>query len=434
MLDIKGIIRKNLLLKMTSLNAVVIVIRLIVSLFIQRLLAVTLGEAGIAKIGQLRNLMQILTSTASLGTFNGIVKYVSQHETEHKRLGRLFSSAFLLGAIGSIVSALVLFFSAGYISEELFGSDQFEDVIKCLALIPPIIGLNRIFYGLINGLSDYKKFAKIELGTYLISAALLLIFLYYFSLKGVLFSIILTPLISFVVIIIFFTKKIKAHIKRHTLGMDLSFVRPLLAFTLMSFISTVLLNYIELDIRTTITNRINIDEAGYWTAMNFISKNYMVFSSSLFTLYVIPKFAKIHSGSDFKTEVLHIYKTLLPLFGIGMILVFLFRNIIVDIIYPDFEGLKELFKWQLLGDFIRLATLVISHQFLAKRMVVTFIITELISLGLFYVFAKHFVDIHGAEGVVMAHFYRYIIYFFVVIFATWLFFNNQKGKPDIQAS
>lgn len=426
MLDIKGIIKRNLLLKMTSLNAVVIIIRLIVSLFIQRLLAVTLGEAGIAKIGQLRNLMQILTSTASLGTFNGIVKYVSQHETEKPTLSRLFSSAFILGAIGSITSALVLFFNAHYISEQLFGNSNFVDLIKCLALIPPIIGLNRIFYGLINGLSDYKKFAKIELGTYLISAILLLVFLHFYSLKGVLFSIILTPLISFIVIIIFFTKKIKTHIKTSQLNLDMTFVKPLLAFTLMSFISTVLLNYIELDIRTTITNRINIDEAGYWTAMNFISKNYMVFSSSLFTLYVIPKFARIHKGSDFMTEVLHIYKTLLPLFGIGMILVFLFRNIIVDIIYPDFEGLRQLFKWQLLGDFIRLATLVISHQFLAKRMVITFVITELISLGLFYVLAKYYVDTYGAEGVVMAHFYRYIIYFFVVIFATWLFFKRRK--------
>ncbi|MBO6632779.1 MAG: oligosaccharide flippase family protein, partial [Psychroserpens sp.] len=88
----------------------------------------------------------ILTSTSSLGTFNGVVKYVSQHETEGNRLGRLFSSAFILGAIGAIASALILFFSAGYISEELFGSDEFVDIIKCLALIPPIIGLNRIFY------------------------------------------------------------------------------------------------------------------------------------------------------------------------------------------------------------------------------------------------------------------------------------------------
>lgn len=426
MINIKGIIKRNLLLKMTSLNAVVIIIRLVISLFVQRLLAVTLGEAGIAKIGQLRNLVQILTSTASLGTFNGVVKYVSEYENDNKQLAKLFSTAFIFGAIGSMLSAVILFFNAEYISIRLFGSTTYTDLIKCLAILPPVIGLNRILYGLINGLSDYKKHAKIELVGYVLSTILLLIFLYYFNLKGVLFSIILTPIISFLVILSLFFDKLKTHIKRRDLTIDLSYAKPLLAFTLMSFISTVLLNYIELDIRTTITDRINIEEAGYWTAMNFISKNYMVFSSSIFTLYVIPKFAKINTGSAFKKEVLYIYKTLLPLFGIGMIAVYVFRNLIISIIYPNFEGLDELFKWQLLGDFVRLATLVISYQFLAKKMVWSFVITELISLGLFYGLSKYYVNLYGAEGVVMAHFYRFIIYFFVVIFAVWVYYRKRK--------
>ncbi|WP_204346400.1 O-antigen translocase [Psychroserpens algicola] len=411
---------------MTSLNAVVIIIRLIISIFVQRLLAVTLGEAGIAKIGQLRNLVQMLTSTSSLGIFNGIVKYVSENENDTKQLSKLFSSAFLFGAIGSIISGVVLFFNADYISVRLFGDAAFVNLIKCLSLLPPVIGLNRILYGLINGLSDYKKHAKIELGAYILSVVLLLIFLYYFNLKGVLFAIILSPLISFVVVLFIFFDKLKAHIKLQELSADFSFAKPLLAFTLMSFISTVLLNYIELDVRTTITDRINIEEAGYWTAMNFISKNYMVFSSSIFTLYVIPKFAKINTGSAFKKEVLYIYKTLLPLFGLGMLLVYVFRHLIIDIIYPNFEGLSELFKWQLLGDFVRLATLVISYQFLAKKMVWSFVITELISLGLFYGLSKYYVDIYGAEGVVMAHLYRYIIYFIIVIIAVWYYFKRNK--------
>ncbi|TXD83392.1 O-antigen translocase [Subsaximicrobium wynnwilliamsii] len=413
---------------MTSFNAVVIVIRLVISFFIMRFLAVTLGEAGIAKIGSLRNVVQILTSTSSLGTFNGIVKYVSENEQDQNRISKLFSAVFIFGVIGSVLSGAILFFSATYLSVNLFGDDSYVTLIRCLAFLPPIIGLNRIFYGVINGLSDYKKYAKIELVSYLFSAALLLIFLYSFSLKGVLFSIILTPILSFAVILMFFYKRLRSYIHLNELSFDLSFAKPLLAFTLMSFISSVLINYIELDIRTTITNRINISEAGYWTAINYLSKNYMVFSSSIFTLYVIPKFAKIHTGVAFKKEVFHIYKTILPLFGLGMLLVYLFRNVIIQLVFPGFDGLEPLFKWQLLGDFVRLATLVISYQFLAKKMVWSFVVTELISLGLFYGLSKYLVDIYGAEGVVMAHFYRYAIYFFIVIFAVWNYFKNQDKK------
>ena len=63
---------------MTSLNAVVIGIRLVVSLFIQRLLAEMVGEVGISKIGQLRNLTSLLTSLSTGGIFNGVTKYVSE--------------------------------------------------------------------------------------------------------------------------------------------------------------------------------------------------------------------------------------------------------------------------------------------------------------------------------------------------------------------
>ena len=77
--------------------------------------------------------------------------------------------------------------------------------------------------------------------------------------------------------------------------------------------------------------------------------------------------------------------------------------------------MEPLFKWQLLGDFIRLCALVLAYQFLAKKLVKSFVITELISLVLFYVLTKVFIVTYGTEGVVIAHFVRYVIYLIVVI-------------------
>ena len=78
--------------------------------------------------------------------------------------------------------------------------------------------------------------------------------------------------------------------------------------------------------------------------------------------------------------------------------------------------MKPLFKWQLLGDFVKIGSIIIAHQFLAKKMVKQFILTELMSLMLFYTFSVYFVKTLGAEGIVLAHFIRYVIYFFVVVF------------------
>ncbi|TDI77804.1 MAG: O-antigen translocase [Bacteroidetes bacterium] len=419
-------IRENLLLKMTSLNAGVIGIRLVISLFIQRLLAELVGEAGIAKIGQLRNLSQLLTSFSSVGIFSGIVKYVAEYKEDKEQLQKLFSTSFVFAVLGSTITCAALLIWANPISNALFGSSEFVYLIRLLAIVIPFISIQRIFNGVVNGLSQYKKFAKIDLLGYLLSAVLTVIFLLQYNIDGALVAIAITPVIQLLVLLFIFIKVLKEYISFSNISFKAPMAKGLLAFSLMSFFSTVLLNYVEIDIRTMITNQISEEDAGVWTAMTFISRNYMVFSTAIFSLYVLPKFASIYTKHGFIKELGKIYKTLLPIFGIGMILVYFLREYVIMIIYPDFTGMAPLFKWQLLGDFVRLASLVLANQFLAKRLVRSFIFTELLSLALFYGFAYYFVDIYGIEGITIAHFVRYVIYFGIVFALVMFNFKRKK--------
>jgi PST family polysaccharide transporter len=175
-----------------------------------------------------------------------------------------------------------------------------------------------------------------------------------------------------------------------------------------------------------IRNQITEADSGIWTAMTFISKNYMVFSASIFTLYVVPKFAIIHTKKAFTLELKIIYKTILPLFGVGMLLVYFLRDYVILIIYPDFTAMAPLFKWQLTGDFVRLATLVLGHQFIAKKMMKNFIFSEIISLALFYFLSHYLIKDYGVEGVVMAHLVRSIIMFGIIYYLVIRYFRKQN--------
>lgn len=418
----------NLVLKITSLNAVVITVRLIISIFIQRLLAVTVGEAGIATIGQVRNLIGMITSTSTLGTFSGVVKYVAEFKDDHRELTKLFSTTGLYLIIGSSITSLILFVGANQFSIYFFSSEAYRYVFKILAAVVPFIAVNRTFNAIVNGFTEYKKYAKIELISYLISSVALLLGLFYYELDGVIIAIVLAPVIQLCIVLLVFFKRLSQIVDLTNLNLSWVYGNKLMAFTLMSFVSTFLLNFVELDIRTLIAGELNVNEAGYWTAVNFISKNYMVFASGLFTLYVLPRFSRIDNSEDFKNELIQIYKTILPIFALGMIVVYLTRNLIISIIYPDFLGMEPLFKWQLLGDFVRLGALVLAHQFIAKRLVKSFIITEIVSLGLFYFLTKYFIDQFGTEGVVIAHFVRYIIYFVVVVAFVIAYYNRNPKK------
>lgn len=405
-------------------------IRLVFALFIQRLIASMLGASGVAIIGQLQSITQLMTSVSSFGIFNGVVKYVAEFKEDKEQLQKLFSTTFVFTSVISILSSITFLLFATQISQYLFDTPDLAYIMKIMAVVIPFISMQRIFDGVINGLSEYKKFAKIELIAYFLSSALTVLFLLQFHLDGVLISLALTPIIKLGVLLYIFYKTLREYVQFKKIKFKLFMPKELLAFTIMSFFSTVLLSFVEIDIRSMITDKITLDDAGIWTGMTNISKNYMVFSNSILTLYVLPKFASIHNRSDFYKELVSIYKTLLPLFGVGMLLVYLFRDYVIMIIYPEFYEMAPLFKWQLVGDFIRLASIVLSYQFVAKRMVKSFIVTELLSLGLFYGFAYYFTDIYGVEGVVMAHAVRIFIYFIVVFLLVRTYFERKEKKTS----
>ena len=277
-------------------------------------------------------------------------------------------------------------------------------------------------------MSHYKNFAKIELLTYLISSTLIIWFLYKYNLEGVLIAIVIVPLVQVLVMFLLIVKVLREYVQFSKIKFKIPFAKSLLAFSLMSLVSTILLNILEADIRGLIESKIGSTSADVWTGMTTLSKNYMVFSGALFTLYVIPKFSGIYKKNDFVKEVSNIYKTLLPLFAVGMLLIYFGRQLFIDYIFVDYTEMEPLFKWQLLGDFIRLASLVLAHQFFAKKMVGNFIFSEILSLGLFYVLAYYLSADYGVEGVVIAHLIRYVIYFFVVFYLVFRYFKKpQKG-------
>ena len=421
-------IKGNTLLKMTSLNAPVILIRQFISLFIRRVIAENFGESGIFLQGQLRSLIQLLTSFTSLGIFNGIVKYISEYKEDQKQLAALFSTTFMFTLIGSTISALVLLLWHDSLSTYLFGTNRYAYLIQLIAILVPTISLQRVFNGVINGLSRYKKFAKIDLLSYLISSSLIIYFLLNNNFDGVLISIAITPAIQLGTLLWVFAKVLMQYLKFKDVYFKAPLAKFFVAFSLMSFFSTVILSTVEIEIRNMILRRISESDAGIWSAMLDLSKNYMAFSTILFTMYVIPKFALVLGRRSFLREMGHVYKTILPIFGLGMIGVYVFRDFIIALIFPGFDAMSALFQWQLMGDFVRLISMVISYYFIAKKLVYHFVFTEILSVGLFYLFAHYFINLYGVEGVVIGHFIRYCVYLIVVLGLVWQFIHKQEKQ------
>ena len=389
----------------------VVGVRLLISLVVQNLLAQFTGQAGIAKVGQIRNLSEILSSLSSLGVFNGIVKYVSEYKSDEVGLKKLFSTVYVLSLLATFILSLALFFGATQLSVWLFFSEDFRFVFQLLAVTSPFIAMNRIFYGVISGLKAYKVNSKIEIIWYSLASILLLFCLYSHNIEGVLFAIAITPIIQFLITLLLFGKTLNEYVKFMKLNFETPMFKVLLGYTLISFVATVCSNLVDIDFRTLISEKLSENEAGIWTAMSSISKIYMQFLIAIFSLYILPKYAEINSSFGFRSELKSIYKSLLPLVVLGMLIVYFLREFIILTIYNEaFLSMTLLFKWQLLADFMRFIANVMSFKFLAKKQISYFIYTQLLGLLLYHVLGHHLIETYKTEGVVMGLFVSNLIY------------------------
>ena len=416
-MKLPSFLKNNLILKITSLNSLVVGTRLLISLIVQNLLAQYTGQSGIAKVGQIRNFTNILTSVSSLGVFNGVVKYVSEYKDNEKGLIKLFSTVYVISTITTIILSVVIFTYAKNLSSWLFLSEDYYLVFHILSMIVPFIAMNRIFNGIISGLSAYKVHAKIEVVWYSIASFLLIFSLYNYNIEGVLIAIAITPIIQFFVLVFIFGKTLNEYMKFSKLSFRFPMLKVLLGFTLISFTATVCSNFVEINFRNLISDKISENEAGIWTAMSSISKIYMQFLITIFSIYILPKYAKIHFSYAFKKEIKNIYKTLLPLVIVGMLIVYFFREILILLIYnDDFLGMKVLFKWQLLADLVRFIANILSFKFLAKNQVKYFVTTQLIGLVTYCICGHLLINHFFVEGLVIALLLSNIIYFILVLY------------------
>lgn len=183
----------------------------------------------------------------------------------------------------------------------------------------------------------------------------------------------------------------------------------------MALFSSILTPIVYIFIRKLIIASQSIEAAGYYEAMSRISSFYMMFISTLVSLYYLPELSKTVSLQENKSLVRQFYKTIFPVFSIGLIVIYFLKDIVILVLFTkDFSAVSNLFFWQLLGDFFRAAALILAIQFFAKKLVRPYFITEIISFIILIISSYLGVQYFGTEGAVMAYAVTYFLYFVVM--------------------
>jgi PST family polysaccharide transporter len=387
-----------------------------IGLVTSKLLAVFVGPSGMALVGNLRNFMTSVESISTLGFQNGIVKYVAELKEEKPRLQKLLSTIFTSLVGVAILLSGVLFFFAAFWNQEIFGTNyQYKSVFKALALALPWY-VNSIFLiSVLNGLGSFKRVIWINsIGNaigLLVSIALILEYRTF----GALLAIVVSPALLFFVSFYFVNKEIDVFKSISRGNFDFAIIKNLSSYSLMALVSSVLGPLVFLAIRNNIIQTLGYNQAGYWETMTRISNYYILFVSTILTVYFLPKLAVAKDNRETKSVFWSFYTGIMPVFILGIIVIYFARFFIVKLLFTqEFLPMTSLFLWQLIGDVLKVASLILGYQFFAKKLTVAFIFTELLSLSITYFSSIFLVSIYGLEGIVMAHTLTYFVYLIVL--------------------
>lgn len=410
-------INEKVLLKVASLNTVLVFIKMLAGFITTKAIAVFIGAEGMAFIGNLRNFLSATQSFSTLGLYSGLVKFIGEFKNVVIELSKVLSTAFYAGFLASIISSLCCYYNAQVINDFLFSSDyNYAYIIKVMAIALPFYSLNIFTFSILNGFSKFRMLLVVNIVGQIFGASITVFLIWQNRIDGALLSVVITEsLLFFITLVgIINQRSLMPLIKVKSISYD--FVKGFSSHSVMALFSAILLPLVALFIRSYLIDNVGIKDAGYWEAMNRISKYYLLFITSLLSLYILPRFSEINSIEEFRKEILNFYKTIIPVFTIVLIVIYLLRSVIVSLILTDdFKPVEDLFFWQLFGDLIKVLATVIALQFLAKKMFWHYIITEAFLIITLYLTSVYLIDIFSLKGAVIAHFVTYLLYYAIIL-------------------
>ena len=418
-------IRESELTTVTLLNTIGIVVRLVTALFSAKILALFVGASGMAYMGNLRNTLASLEAFSSFGLTNGIVQYVAAHR-ENKAKVALFANTllrFMLGVL--LVISLCLFFGRSQLDYYLFqGGFSMPQLFICLAFAFPLQVINGIWLAFLTGLAQFKKVIYLNMIGNVSGVALTLFLVYNQGLGGALYAMILSPVLLFFISLFW----VKQMLQLKWQPFDFSLIKPLFSYAVMALFSAVVSPLCMLWIRKLLMQETGVELAGIWEGIQRISGIYMLFITTLAFTYFLPKLAQTQVYQE-KKKVIRLYVFwVLPLFALGLLLVFFTRSWIIPLVFDDtFLPMIDVIHWQLVGDFMKGAALIYGLLFYTERLLWPYLLCETLFFSCYYGFTFVLMEHLGVEAATLGYTLAYILYSCVlVVYFSWYFSRSES--------
>lgn len=387
-------------------------IKIGVGLLVVKLLAVSFGYSGVGQAGNFRQLITVLGVLSGAGIFNGVTKYVAEHHQDPHKLQAILgtSSTIILGF--STLLALIFLIFTDSISVALFGHNDYQKVIQVVAFVQMGIAYANYFLAILKGFRDAQGNALA-----IIFGSLVGVIAYYLCFilggyEGALAGLALVPALVVLPAGLLIIKRKQFALSMLKPAWERAIATNLGKFTLMALLTSATLPVAYVMMRNLLAKSYSWDEVGLWQGVSSISDAYLQFITASFSVYLLPTLSRLQLKTEISAEIIKSLKFVLPAVALASFMVWLLRDFAIWLLFSSqFNGMRDLFAWQLVGDVLKVGSYVFGYLVIAKAALRFYVMAEVSQFILLTAFSHWLIPAHGALGAAQAYMATYIIYF-----------------------
>ncbi|MBE0471699.1 MAG: O-antigen translocase [Methyloprofundus sp.] len=416
------------LVKTSILSFIATAIKMIAGLVINKAVAVYIGPAGLALVGQFQNFSQLVMTAAQGAINSGVTKYAAEYGKDNDRIPILFSTAAIISLFSSVAVGTGIVLFSNYASLHFLKSEDYSYVFVIFGFTIVLFVINNLLLSILNGLKEIKAWVMINIIQSIYSLIFTTLLIVFLGLDGALIALVTNQSVIFLIVLWMLRKHQVIKLSNFKCAFDKPEAKKLGGFALMTAITMLTVPVSLIIVREIIIRSGSLEEAGYWQAMWYMSLMYLMVFMTVIKIYFLPKLSELLQPSQIRNELINGFILFLPILIVLFVVIYYLRDYLLIILFsPEFQEVSDLFYWQLIGDFFKLAGTFFGILLAAKAKHFRVILVNVLFSISFVIFAYFYYADIGIEGVVFAHFVNNVFYFvFVILISLDLVYGKQK--------
>lgn len=407
------------LIKTSVLNGIAVLIKMLAMLGINKVLAMFVGPAGYAAIGQFQNAIQMVTMMASGAINTGVTKYTAEYEDDVEKQRVLWRTAGSIVLIGTLITALLIACFRNELGEHFLKIENQGNVFLWFSINLLAFTGNAFLLAILNGRLEIRRYVVANIFGSVFAFIVVALMTMRLGLYGALVSLAIYQSLPFFVTLLVAARAPRLRLAYLVGRIDKAIASNLLKYAVMAVTSAICAPLSQIIIRSHLTSRLGAVPAGYWEALSRMSAAYLLFVTTTLSVYYLPKLSGLKDAASIRHEVVQGYKTILPVTVVFGITIFLARDLIIAILFSkDFYPVRDLVALQVVGDSLKIGSWILSYLMLSKALTKAFILTEIGFTTSGVILAVLLIDRYGVIGAIMAYTINYVAYWIAVFLIT----------------